>query len=599
MVLFNKFLYLLNPKQRIRLIKLAVLLLISIFFEILGLGAIIPVMKILIQSDLVVEYPWIKHYLEQIGNPSRSVLVVYVTTLILILYFVKSIFLIFLSWRQASFSANLSATLSEKLFAGYLKHPYTFHLNRNSAQLLRNIQNETNLFIAVSISAITVSIEFTVLIGVAIALFYIEPAGALFVSLFLGFSSFVLVRLSKNKLKVWGSERQMHDGLATQHLMQGLGGVKEVKLLGLEGFFLNKFNFHNYKRALIYTKQITLQQVPRIYLEFLAIFALLGLVIFLNSRQSVSSDFVPVIGVFVAGAFRMIPSANRILSALQVIRFNKPVIDLFYTEFKNIEELTINSNEDFHFSFEANKVFKSLKVENLKFHYPNTDSPALDNISFEIFQGEMIGFVGSSGSGKTTMVDLLMGLLVPQEGKVSVNEDSIFNNIRDWQNLIGYVPQNIFLTDDTLRNNIAFGIPENEIEQSKVLNALKASRLSKFVDSLTDGLNVKVGERGVRLSGGQRQRIGIARALYHNPSVLVLDEATSSLDSETEKEVMDSVKQLKGNKTIIVIAHRISTILSCNKIFVLDKGRLVNVGKPEDLFPLEFEAMINIEKYVK
>jgi ABC-type multidrug transport system fused ATPase/permease subunit len=291
----------------------------------------------------------------------------------------------------------------------------------------------------------------------------------------------------------------------------------------------------------------------------------------------------------------MIPSANRILSALQVIRFNKPVIDLFYTEFKNIDNATTTSNTNPHFSSEVKKVFKSLKVENITFHYPSTDSPALNNISFEISYGEMIGFVGSSGSGKTTMVDVLMGLLEPQQGKVLVNENSIASNTREWQNLIGYVPQNIFLTDDTLLNNIVFGIPENQIDQTKVQNALEAARLTTFIDSLPDGLNTKVGERGVRLSGGQRQRIGIARALYHNPSVLVLDEATSALDTVTEREVMDSVKQLKGAKTIIVIAHRISTILSCNRIFVLEKGKLENVGKPEDLFPLEFEAMLSME----
>lgn len=596
MTLFRKFLYLLNAKQKKNLIVLGGLLIIGVFFEMIGLGAIVPIMKILVDSDITKEYPWLVPYLEKIGNPDRYQLIWYMMSSILVLYLLKSLFLIFLGWRQASFSANLSASLSEKLFSGYLGQPYTFHLNRNSAQLIRNIQNETNLFIAVSISAITVSIEFTVLIGVAIALFYVEPAGALFVSLFLGISSFILIRLSKNKLKVWGSERQMHDGLATQHLMQGLGGVKEVKLLGLEDFFLNKFNFHNYKRAFIYTRQITLQQVPRIYLEFLAILAMTGLILFLNSKQTASSNFVPVIGVFIAGAFRMIPSANRILSALQVIRFNKPVIDLFYTEFKNIDNASTTSNTNPHFSSEVKKVFKSLKVENITFHYPSTDSPALNNISFEISYGEMIGFVGSSGSGKTTMVDVLMGLLEPQQGKVLVNENSIASNTREWQNLIGYVPQNIFLTDDTLRNNIAFGIPENQIDQTKVQNALEAARLTTFIDSLPEGLNTKVGERGVRLSGGQRQRIGIARALYHNPSVLVLDEATSALDTVTEREVMDSVKQLKGTKTIIVIAHRISTILSCNRIFVLEKGKLENVGKPEDLFPLEFEAMLSMEK---
>lgn len=596
MTLFRKFLYLLNAKQKKNLVVLAGLLIIGVFFEMIGLGAIVPIMKILVDSDITKEYPWLVPYLEKIGNPDRYQLIWYMMSSILVLYLLKSLFLIFLGWRQASFSANLSASLSEKLFSGYLGQPYTFHLNRNSAQLIRNIQNETNLFIAVSISAITVSIEFTVLIGVAIALFYVEPAGALFVSLFLGISSFILIRLSKNKLKVWGSERQMHDGLATQHLMQGLGGVKEVKLLGLEDFFLNKFNFHNYKRAFIYTRQITLQQVPRIYLEFLAILAMTGLILFLNSKQTASSNFVPVIGVFIAGAFRMIPSANRILSALQVIRFNKPVIDLFYTEFKNIDKASTTSNTNPHISSEVKKVFKSLKVESITFHYPNTDSHALNNISFEISHGEMIGFVGSSGSGKTTMVDVLMGLLEPQQGKVFVNENSIASNTREWQNLIGYVPQNIFLTDDTLRNNIAFGIPENKIDQTKVQNALEAARLTTFIDSLPEGLNTKVGERGVRLSGGQRQRIGIARALYHNPSVLVLDEATSALDTVTEREVMDSVKQLKGTKTIIVIAHRISTILSCNRIFVLEKGKLENVGKPEDLFPLEFEAMLSMEK---
>jgi len=591
MTLFRKFLYLLNARQKKSLIALGGLLLVGVFFEMVGLGAIIPIMKILVESDLTKEYPWIVPYLKKVGDPDRYQLVWYMMTIIIVLYLLKSIFLIFLGWKQASFSANLSASLSEKLFSGYLGQPYTFHLHRNSAQLIRNIQNETNLFIAVSISAITVSIEFTVLIGVAIALFYVEPEGALFVSLFLGISSFILMRLSKNKLKIWGSQRQTHDGLATQHLMQGLGGVKEVKLMGLEDFFLNKFNFHNYKRAFIYTRQITLQQVPRIYLEFLAILAMTGLVLFMNAKQTAPSNFVPVIGVFIAGAFRMIPSANRILSALQVIRFNKPVIDLFYKEFKNIDGLSVPQSKDSDILSEPNETFHVLHVDNITFYYPETENPSLVNVSFKISHGEMIGFVGTSGSGKTTMVDVIMGLLEPQHGKIFVNKHLIGEHIKEWQRSIGYVPQNIFLTDDTLRNNIAFGIPEDQIETTKVLNAIEAARLSSFVDHLKDGLNTKVGERGVRLSGGQRQRIGIARALYHNPSILILDEATSALDTVTEQEVMDSVKQLKGTKTIIVIAHRISTILSCNRIFVLDKGKLVNEGKPRDLFPVEFEAI--------
>lgn len=572
----KKLSFLLSPAQKKQLGIMGLFLLIGMVFEMAGLGVLIPALGLMLKSDIGSEYPAVKPYLEMMGNPTQVELVVGGMLFLVFVYFVKGAFLAFLSWKQNKFSADMAADLSRQLFKGYLNQSYAFHLERNSAHLLRNIQGEVNMFNSVAQSIIALTIEFSLIIAVASMLIFIEPLGATVVIVFLITTALIFHRITKNYLLDWGTKRQISDGLMNQHLLQGLGGVKDVKLLGREDNFVSKYSIHNIARFQILAKQNTLTQLPRLYLELLAVIGLAGLVVLMVLQDKPLELFLPTLGIFIASAFRMIPSVNRIMGAMQQIRYAQPVVSLLYDEFSLIRDKPMNIQVNQKMDFQTD-----ILINNIYFKYKGAAAKALDGVTILIKKGESVGFIGPSGSGKSSLVDIILGLLFPTSGEILIDGIDIKNNFRGWQDEIGYVPQTIYLTDNTLRSNIAFGIAKDEIDDVAVRRSLKAAQLDDFVAGLKDGLDTTVGERGVRLSGGQRQRIGIARALYHNPPVLVLDEATSALDSETERGVMEAVNALHGNKTLIIVAHRLSTVAGCDRLYRLDKGKVIEEGIPQ------------------
>ena len=582
--LIQKLKFLLNPKQKKQLVILSIFLIIGMFFEMAGLGILIPALGLMLNTNSANNYPVLQPFLNSLGNPSQEELVLYGMMFLVFLYLLKALFLVFLSWRQSKFSAEFSAELSSRLFFGYLRQPYSFHLQRNSAELLRNIRGEVGELTEITKSVIILTIEFTVVVGIGFVLILQNPLGTLVVTTFLGLTSFAVYNLTKKKLLNWGVRRQAHEGEINQHLMQGLGGVKEVKLYGKEESFLNEFDEHNYGRASVITRQYTMMYFPRLYLEFIAVVALAGSVVIMMIQGKPLAGFVPTLGIFVAGAFRMIPSVNRIMGSIQFIRYSGPVVDVLYKECKMIRNSDVEQLGKLN---GPNVLFnKEIELQNINFTYPSASHKSLENVSMKIAKGESIGFVGTTGSGKSTLIDIILGLLSPDNGKVVVDGNTIFENLRSWQNQIGYVPQTIYLTDDTIRRNVAFGVSDELINNEAVEKAIIAAQMTNFIKHLPDGMETFVGEQGVRLSGGQRQRIGLARALYNDPSLLVLDEATSALDSNTESDVMEAVLSLKNNKTIIIVAHRLSTLSSCDRIYKLEEGKVIQVGNPEELLDL-------------
>ena len=327
-----------------------------------------------------------------------------------------------------------------------------------------------------------------------------------------------------------------------------------------------------------------LQALPRLWLELLAVVGLAGLVVVMLGQENTVESILPTMGVFAAAAFRLMPSVNRMLRALQSVRYSLPVINTLNNEFHNYEQYNKKSQSHAHILYR-----NELKLESVGFRYEAANKKSLMNINILVKKGTSVGIIGKSGSGKSTLIDVLLGLLKPENGQVLIDGCDIQSHLRDWQDQIGYVPQSIYLTDDTLRRNIAFGIPADKIDDESVMNAVKSAQLDDFIETLPNGLDEDVGERGIRLSGGQRQRIGIARALYHNPSVLVLDEATSSLDAETEKSVMDAVRGLQGKKTIIIVAHRLTTVQHCDYIYRLEAGNVVEEGDAKSVLSLNNE----------
>jgi len=569
---------LLTFAERRSAVMLLGLMFIGMILETLGVGLVIPAIALLTQNDFARNYPMFQPALQALGNPSQYSLVVDGMLILVGVYLIKTLFLALLAWRQMRFAFDVQAQLSQRLFTLYLRQPYTFHLQRNSAQLIRNVINEVSVFTFNAIlPGMLLLTESLVLLGLCSLLLFIEPLGALIVASVLGAAAWGFHCLTRGRIARWGEARLHHEGLRIQHLQEGLSGAKDVKLLGRETEFLDQYRVHNVESARAGQLQLTLTQLPRLWLELLAVSGLAILVVSMLAQNRALEAVLPALGLFTAAAFRLMPSVNRVLGAVQSLRYGMPVIDTLCTEFKlAVPEVAVThrSVTPFRATLELNRII---------YAYPGVAEPALKDISLAIQRGESVGFIGASGAGKSTLVDILLGLLVPDTGEVWVDGNDIQKNLRNWQDQIGYVPQSIFLTDDTLRRNVAFGLSDKQINDAAVQRAIRAAQLEEFVGSLPDGLETLVGERGIRLSGGQRQRIGIARAIYHDPAVLVLDESTSSLDSVTERGVMQAITALQGSKTILIIAHRLSTVEHCNRLYRLQDGRVVEEGTPNTM----------------
>jgi ATP-binding cassette, subfamily B, bacterial PglK len=554
------------------------LMIIGMLLETLGIGLIVPAIALLVQTNLVASYPQLQPLLRTLGNPTHTQLVAGGMVVLVAVYLIKATFLAFLAWRQTKFAFDVQAHLSQRLFTTYLRQPYTFHLQRNSAQLIRNAINEVAQFIGGAITpGMLLIAEGLVIVGVATLLLIVEPVGAIIVVLVLSAAAWAFQRATRAQISRWGVARQHHEGLRLQHLQQGLGGAKDVKLLGRETDFLAQFNVHNTQSARVGQFQATLQQLPRLWLELLGVAGLATLVLTMLVQGRNVAGIVPTLGLFAVAAFRLMPSVNRVLGAVQALRYGVPAINMLHEELKL-------AAPDPALKGPPTPIFRSqIQVSDVSFTYPTRTTTAIDSLSICIEKGEAIGFVGPSGSGKSTLVDIIMGLLTPASGSVSVDGRDIQRNLRAWQDQIGYVPQSIYLTDDTLRRNIAFGLSDEQIDDAAVCRAVRATQLEDYINELPKGLATRVGERGVRLSGGQRQRIGIARALYHDPGVLVLDEATSALDTATERDVMRAVTALQGSKTVLIVAHRTSTVEHCDRLYRLVQGKVVETGSPQSV----------------
>ena len=562
----------LSTSNRHAAVALLFLMLIGMVLETLGIGLIVPLITVLLQEDIASKYPEIQPVIDYLGNPNQNELVVYSMLFLLGVYAVKNVFLAILEWRKRYFAYTVRTYLSHKLFANYLYQPYTFHLQHNSAQLIRNLGGEVSILISYGLnSVLSIVTEGLVLLGVLAMLMAVEPMGATLSITIVGLGSLGFHWLLRSRVARWGEERQYHDGMIVKHLQQGLGGVKDVKMIGCEESFLNGYALHNRKSAKIAQWEQTLQAMPRLWIELIAVTGLVILVLSLIGKgDENANNIVPILGLFAAAAFRLLPSLSRIISALHAFRFCLPAI-------KTLEkDINLQTQAGILQTVEQPGDFcEKIELNNVDYIYPSASTKTLTDISITINHNESVGFIGTSGAGKSTLVDVVLGLLTPSSGKVMVDKKDIKKNIRAWQNQIGYVPQSVYLTDSTLKKNVAFGIEDEKIDEDAVWRAIKSAQLEEFVTSQPEGLEVIVGERGVRLSGGQKQRIGIARALYHNPSLLVLDEATSSLDVKTEHGIMETINSLHGEKTLIIIAHRLSTVEHCDRLYRLENGRVV------------------------
>lgn len=548
------------------------MMILGMFLEMLGVGLVLPVITIVSKPELLNEYPIFNQLMELAGNPDKAELMLWAMGLLVIIYTIKNLFLAFLAWKQSKFVFSTQAEMAKMLFRGYLHQPYTFHLQRNSADLINNLQVELNLFMNYMLSPGMLFItESMVILGLVSLLLYFEPVGSLTV-----FSLFVIVGglfqwLTKKRIIQWGKLRQEHEVLRMKHAQQGIGAIKDVKVSGTESFFINEYEKNSEMSLSMHQKNSFVQNITRLWLEVLAISGLFVLCLGMFLQSGTVSEILPVLGLFGAVSFRLMPSISRIVSSLNSLRFGTSITDVIQAEVNQINATDSTAPENFQdMNFDREVAFSGVS-----YRYPSSHNNVLDNVNLTIRKGTMVGFIGPSGAGKSTLIDILMGLLPPTQGQLQVDGKKVSqSNVRAWQRLIGYVPQSIYLIDDTLEKNIAFGLDSEDINKIALNKAISAAQLDSLVDELPEGIHTLLGENGVRLSGGQRQRVGIARALYHDPSILVLDEATSALDSSTEKEVMSAVASLQGHKTIIAIAHRVSTLISADELFAVKNGQV-------------------------
>lgn len=584
----SKVLYVLSG-SKLSLIVLMIVFALTSVLEAFGIGLIGPFLNIAsdptsIESNALLHEAYVSLNLQSSGG-----FIALFGGVIAIVFVVKSILYFFSKAFIIKFSFEQKGKLCSRLLNAYLSVPYTFHLSRNTSTLIENIVVETNKFCGQNLLPLLNTISNAVVSAVLLILLF--KTSPLFLGLIL--LSLLPLLLGFYKLggffRVWGKQATESQKEIIRIINHSLGGIKETRVFGCESYFKEQMEHQVQILENSVTRFQASQLLPRISVET-ALVLIIVIFVVISSLQPVRQELASVLGVFAVASLRIIPSVSNLIQGVGNIQNSAYALDMLYFDLKELEKVETakrSQNSDqrldgFTLIQDAEEnimVFKEqIELRNVSYFYPNTLSWAVRNISLVVKKGQSIGLIGKSGAGKTTLVDILLGLLEPQHGDIYVDGISIYQDLRSWQSLVAYIPQSIFLIDDTIERNIAFGVPDCRIDTDKLTRAIKASQLEDLLSQLPDGVKTQIGERGVRLSGGQRQRIGIARALYHEREILVLDEATSALDGETESLINDAVKALSREKTIIIIAHRLSTIQHCDYIYMLDRGTVVKSG---------------------
>ena len=595
----KKTLYLLST-SRVRLLRLLTAYVLISMLESFGIWIILPFITLASEPEKIENISWLNSIYQQSDLDSLSRFIALLGVLVIIAFCIKA----FLSWWvQTSafrFGYKAQAVLTNRLMQAYLLAPYTFHIERNSAEIQQNIITETRRFsngILIPFLQFISNLFITFSLGIMLC---ITNWLAIVVILGAALPLFLLFGLIKNRLALWGKRISQTETEILRLVNHSLGGIKETKVIGCEPYFHEQISIEANRYAKTLNKFFAYTLAPRSIVEALLIVFLVGCVsVFLILGYNVQ-NLLPVLSVFALASIRMVPALTNLTNTMSTLRSSTFTVDKLYAELMSLEKSSSEATKLLMpSSWERKKLserdyveFKEqIQLNGVTYRYPNAIEDAIIDISLKIAKNQAIAFIGKSGAGKTTLVDVLLGLLQPQSGDIQVDEQSIYSNFRGWQDLIGYIPQSIFLIDDTIEHNIAFGVPHELIDRDRLSKAIQVAQLTELIERLPQGIDTVVGERGVLLSGGQRQRIGIARALYHGREILVLDEATSALDNETESLVTEAIQALSGQKTMIIIAHRLTTIEHCERVYVMEKGRIVKAGTYQDVVLRDQEVL--------
>lgn len=556
-------------------------ILIGALLELLGVSAIMPLINVATSPESVNEKWYFVLINDLFGVSEAKQLITILALMLVIVYVVKNLYISMMYNLQYRFIFNNQRRLAVKMMNAYMHQNYLFHVSRNVAELQRNVTEDVNGFYTVVLNAMQFIAEASVCVVLVVFLMRTDVMTTLVVAALVFVFAILVGVVFKKTLVKKGKENRNVSIRLTKWVLQSFSGIKEIKVMNKERFFLQNYESTYRRFTVLQRQQSMLTFLPRPVMETVCISGLLlTMAVKVYAFDTDLAEFIPALGVFAIAAFRMLPSFNRISGYMSAMMFNKPAIDVLYDDLIEIEKLNETIMNENH-PAEPLAVKSGISIKNVSFQYPNSDKMVLEKLNLDIACNTSVALIGASGAGKSTLADIILGVLEPQSGSIFVDGKDIRENMNAWHASIGYIPQTIYLMDDTIRANIAFGIEEEKVEEAMLWRAVREAQLEEFVKSLPEGLDTMIGDRGVKLSGGQRQRIGIARALYGNPQVLILDEATSALDNDTEKEVMNAIDSLHGTRTLLVIAHRLTTIRKCDKIYEVGNGTVVARSKEE------------------
>lgn len=560
-----------NRTQKIKFVVLFCMLFAGSVLELMGVSLILPFVQLVMDTDGT-DNALFQWFGRLVGAESQRELLIWLGLLLIAVYLIKNTYLLFAKYVQLRFVFNNRLELSGRLMRNYMKKPYPFHLEKNSSEILRSVTSDVNNLYELVMDVIDLVSNLLIIAMLAVYLLYTDVVITLVVAALLGLCSYFYFAIMRKRTVDYGKQNQIYNGKMIQAVNQALGGIKEIKVLARENYFVRAYEENGRYYASSLKKSQFYRNAPKYLIETVCVCGVLATILIKLQMGADVQELVPQLSVFAMAAFRLLPSVNQVNNLLNGILFLKPSIDRIY---EDLQEAGAKKNErPPERDYRRLPAADAVRFEHVTFRYPGTEKEILSDLSVELPLKKSIGLVGSSGAGKTTFMDLLLGLLSPDQGRICYGDSDIRDYPDAWGHKLGYIPQSIYLADDTIRRNVAFGIPDSEISEAKVRRALEEAQLLEFVDGLDDGLDTMVGESGVRLSGGQRQRIGIARALYQQPEILVLDEATSALDTETEQAVMEAVERFRGRCTLLMIAHRTSTLENCDQIYRLEDGKL-------------------------
>ena len=572
--------YIFNRKQKRTMIVLLAAIFIGAVFELLGVSLFTPLLRIISEPDKIDTNFFLASFRSVFGLYDLQAMFIGLAVLIILIYVIKNIYLSIMYYFLYCFIYRNQLKVESRLVDCYMKKPYVYHLDHNTSDMIRNIMLDSERLFQLILQFLNVISESLLSMLLVLFLLVTDPLMTISIAAILVLSVGVFRILTKKRSNRYGEINQEYDGRMHQAIEEALGAVKDIKILHREKYFVDSFTYGGEQKmnALIHTNFFG--AIPKYLIEMVCIAGIMAVMIIKALSGADLNSMVPELGAFAVAAFKLLPSVGKITNYLNGISFLSPSIDLIYHDLKETEDMLEEVTAD-ESSAPDTAGADAIEIDDICFSYPNTDKDVIDRASFRIPAGSSIGLIGTTGSGKTTMADIILGILFPKSGEVRYGRMNVHEYPMTWSEKLAYIPQTIFLADDTIRSNIAFGIEKKDIDDEKVWKAAEEAQLTDFVKSLPQGLDTRVGERGVRLSGGQRQRIGIARALYGDPEFLVLDEATAALDSETEQAVMEAIDSMRGRKTMMIIAHRLTTIRSCDAIYEVKDGKVKEVDRQD------------------